>query len=135
MRYELILKPFITKLLDVFILFAVVFNLGGCIFLLNLPSDTQNIILKAEDGGEYDFYVDNTLVCPHTDRCVFVHNKMTLCQHTIDIKRGEVVYGTSFYGYWEERPALAKMLVERDDKKCPEEWEGAIVIVEINPEQ
>ena len=53
MRYELILKQFIAKSFVVFILFAVVFNLSGCIFLLNLPSDTQNIILKAEDGGEY----------------------------------------------------------------------------------
>ena len=66
----LVVKPYI-----VFILFATVLNLAGCAILLNPKIDTQEITFEAEDGREYDFYVDNALVCPHTDKCVFVHNK------------------------------------------------------------
>lgn len=128
------MKKSIAKYFVVFVLFAAAFSLGGCALLLYDYSEYQDIILEAEDGGEYDFYVDNALVCRQTDRCIYGHRKGTLCQHTIDIKRGDVVYGTNYYGYWEERPLLVKMMVERDDNKCPETWKGASVIVEIDPE-
>ena len=128
------MKKSIAKYLVVFVLFAAVFNFAGCALLLYDLSEIQDVILEAEDGGKYDFYVDNALVCRYTDRCIYAHNKRTLCQHTIDIKRDDVVYGTLFYGYWEERPVLVKMMVERDDNKCPETWKGASVIVEIDPE-
>lgn len=126
----LVVKPYI-----VLTLFATVLNLAGCAILLNPKIDTQEITFEAEDGREYDFYVDNALVCPHTDKCVFVHNKRnSICQHTIDLKRGEIVYGTLFYGYWQERSTLAKVMAERNDNECPEVWDGESVIVEINPE-
>ena len=49
------MKKSIAKYFVVFVLLAAVFNLGGCALLLYDYSDTQDVILEAEDGGEYDF--------------------------------------------------------------------------------
>ena len=75
------------------------------------------------------------IASPLYNKCVFIHNKRnSICQHTVDLKRGEIVYGTLFYGYWQERSTLAKVMAERNDNECPEVWDGESVIVEINPE-
>ena len=132
------MKKSIAKYFVVYVLFASVLNLAGCAILLNVKKDTQDIIIVAEDGGVYDFYVDNSIVFRNTDRCVYVHSKGTPCQHTFDLKRGDDIYGTLFYGYWEEKSTLAKMMSvsKREDNACPEEWEGEAihVIVEIDPD-
>ena len=129
------MKQLITKSFLMFVLFAALINLAGCAILLNVKKDTQDIIIVAEDGGVYDFYVDNSIVCRNTDRCVYVHSKGTPCQHTFDLKRGDDIYGTLFYGYWEDTP-IADLFVERENNVCPEKWEGEAihVIVEIDPD-
>ena len=128
------MKQLITKSFFMLVFFASVFNLDGCAVLLYDISNTQDIIIEAEDGGVYDFYVNNSIVCSQTDRCIYPHYKNSICQYTIDAKRGEEVYGTLFYGYWEERSTFAKMMSKRDDNKCPEGWKGASAIVEIDPD-
>ena len=40
------------------VFFVAVFNLTGCAILLNVKKDTQDIVIQAEDGGVYVFYVD-----------------------------------------------------------------------------
>lgn len=128
------MKQLITKPFVVFVLFAAVLNLAGCAVLLNVKKDTQDIVIEAADGGIYDFYVDNKMVCSFTRKCVFVRSKRSVCQHTIDIKRDDDIYGTVFFGYWEEESTLAKMFSKGDNNVCPGAWEGdpVHVIVELS---
>ena len=95
--------------------------LSGCAALMHIALDDQLITISANDDDEYDFYVDGNLVCSTTDECDFYRSQDKPCQMIIEARRGDLVYGQTYYGPWE------------DEKKCPETVRGADIIVEIDP--
>ena len=100
--------------------FSLVFALfTGCSFVMVAVFDMEDITVRAEDEGTYDFYKDDKLVCRNEKYCDIYHDKSDICRYVLEIRRGDVVYGRLYYGYWEERNFLVKMISDRDDKKCP----------------
>ena len=107
--------------------------LSGCAALMHIALDDQLITISANDDDEYDFYVDGNLVCGATDECDFYRSQDKPCQMIIEARRGDLVYGQAYYGYWDEQPRIIGMMGEQDVNKCPETVRGADVIVEIDP--
>ena len=109
--------------------------LTGCVTLLMLADQRQSITIEASDGGKYDFYVNEGIVCSYTDKCTFKHNLDHRCNlMVISARRDSTIYGSKEYGYGEV-PFLISVLDKDGDekyKKCPESLFGADVIVPIN---
>ena len=81
--------------------------------------DFEEITVRAEDEESYDFYKDDKLVCRDEKYCDIYHDKSDICRYVLEIRRGDVVFGRLYYGYWEERNFIVNMVSKRDEKKCP----------------
>jgi hypothetical protein len=114
------------------LLLALSILFSGCSLMFALLLNYQDIMVEANDGDVYDFYQDGKLVCSNTNRCYADHDQDKICQHVFEAKRGDVVFGTLHYGYWEEQNFVQKLTSDRDDKKCPEGITGAKATIKID---
>lgn len=127
----------IKKVLCLLFVIALAASLTGCVTMLTLmlKDYEQTITIEASDGGKYDFYVNEGIVCSYTDKCTFKHNLDHRCNlMVISARRDSTIYGSKEYGYGEV-PFLISVLDKDGDekyKKCPESLFGADVIVPIN---
>ena len=109
--------------------------LTGCVTLLMLADQRQSITIEASDGGKYDFYVNEGVVCSDTDKCIFKHDQNSRCNlMVISARRDSTIFGSKEYGY-PEASVLVSVLDKDSDEKynnCPEGFLGADVVVPIN---
>ena len=127
----------VKRILSILFVITASTSLTGCGVMLAilLTETTQTITIEAEDGGIYDFYIYEGLVCEKTSKCTFKHDLSKRCDlMVITARRDSTIWGTKEYGY-REIPFVLSVLSHDNDKdeykKCPESFYGADVVIPI----